>query len=185
LKDAKNIPLVFFEEAVNCILNWNNDLISQTQNSKIKVATNLKHKCLIAVIYSCGLRRNEIINLKLEDIDSKRMLIKIRGAKGKKDRCVQLYPSILDMFRSYYNMEKPVTWLFEGRSGKKYSAESISQVIKRAARKANINKRVYPHILCYPNLYKIQTFGFSSAQLCNPQSGTRHRYKIYPEMVGT
>jgi integrase/recombinase XerD len=124
------------------------DVLSKEEiGAMLKVATNLKHKCLIAVIYSCGLRRSEIINLKLEDIDSKRMLIKIRGAKGKKDRYVQLSPSILDMLRSYYNKEKPVTWLFEGRSGMKYSAESISQVIKSAARKANINKRVYPHIL--------------------------------------
>jgi len=124
------------------------DVLSKDEiGAMLKMATNLKHKCLIAVIYSCGLRRSEVINLKLEDIDSKRMLIKIRGAKGKKDRYVQLSPSILDMLRSYYSKEKPVTWMFEGRSGMKYSAESISQVIKSAARKANINKRVYPNIL--------------------------------------
>jgi site-specific recombinase XerD len=66
------------------------DVLSKEEvGAMLKATTNLKHKCLIAMIYSCGLRRSEAINMKLEDIDSKRLLIKIRGDKGKKDRYVQ------------------------------------------------------------------------------------------------
>lgn len=124
------------------------DVLSKEEiGAMLKATTNLKHKCLIALIYSCGLRRSEAINLKLEDIDSKRMMIKICGAKGKKDRYVQLSIGVLDLLRAYYKKEKPAKWLFEGQNGEKYSATSIFNDIKRAAQKAEIKKRVYPHIL--------------------------------------
>jgi integrase/recombinase XerD len=113
----------------------------------IRVTDNLKHKCLIALIYSCGLRRSEAINMKLEDIDSKRMMIKIREGKGKKDRYIQLSPTLLSLLRSYYKKDNPLVYLFEGIKGQKYSETSLSKVIKRAAKKAGIKKRVYPHIL--------------------------------------
>lgn len=108
---------------------------------------NIKHKCLIAIIYSCGLRRSEAIQLRIEDIDSKRMLIKIKGAKGGKDRYVQLAKASLEILRTYYHANRPINWLFEGPHGRQYSAASISKVIKRAARLAGIKKRVHPHIL--------------------------------------
>ena len=124
------------------------DILSKEEvGNMLRVTENLKHKCLIAVIYSCGLRRSEAINLKLEDIDRGRMLIKIRGAKGKKDRYVQLAKSILELLRNYYLKEKPKIWVFEGVKGSQYSATSISNDIKNAAKKAGIRKRVYPHIL--------------------------------------
>jgi len=124
------------------------DVLSKEEIGKmIKATENLKHKSLIALIYSCGLRRSEAINLKLEDIDSKRMMIKIRGAKGKKDRYVQLSGSVLNLLRPYYKKEKPANWLFEGPKGQQYSATSIFNDIKNAAQKAGIKKRVYPHIL--------------------------------------
>ena len=113
----------------------------------IKYSNNIKHKTIVSIIYSCGLRRNEAIKIQLKDIDSKRMLIKIRGAKGKKDRYVQLSPSMLKLLREYYKEYKPNQWLFEGQKAGQYSPESISQVIKAAARKSGIKKRVYPHIL--------------------------------------
>ncbi|MBA7572114.1 Tyrosine recombinase XerC [subsurface metagenome] len=115
--------------------------------SMIRLTKNLKHKSLLAVIYSCGLRRSEAINLKLSDIDSKRMLIKIRGAKGKKDRYVQLAVSTLELLREYYKKEKPEIWVFEGRDKQQYSATSIINNVKSAAKRAKIRKRVYPHIL--------------------------------------
>lgn len=115
--------------------------------SMIRLTKNPKHKSLIAVIYSCGLRRSEAINLKLSDIDSKRMLIKIRGAKGKKDRYVQLAISTLELLREYYKKEKPEIWVFEGRDKQQYSATSIVNDVKNAAKRAKIRKRVYPHIL--------------------------------------
>jgi len=124
------------------------DILSKEEIAGMMDATeNIKHKCLIALIYSCGLRRSEAINLKLGDIDSQRMLIKIRGAKGKKDRYVQLAKSILTLLRDYYKKDRPETWLFEGTKGKQYSATSIYNTVKDLAQKAGIKKRVYPHIL--------------------------------------
>ncbi len=124
------------------------DVLSKEEVGKmLKTTKNLKHKTIIALIYSCGLRRNESINIKISDIDSKRMLIKIRGAKGKKDRYVQLSPNVLPLLREYYRREKPKIWIFEGAPAKQYSAVSVYNVVKNAAKKAGIRKRVYPHIL--------------------------------------
>lgn len=124
------------------------DVLSKEEiGEMLKATKNLKHKTIIAIIYSCGLRRSESINIKINDIDSKRMLIKIRGAKGKKDRYVQLSPNILPLLRNYYRREKPDIWIFEGAPGKQYSEMSVYNVIKNAAKNAGIKKRVYPHIL--------------------------------------
>lgn len=113
----------------------------------LKATANNKHKSLIAVIYSCGLRRSEAVNLKIEDVDSKRMQIKIKGAKGKKDRYVTLAEKTLIYLRAYYKENRPAFYLFEGAYGKKYSETSVYNVIKKAALKAGLKKRVYPHIL--------------------------------------
>lgn len=113
----------------------------------LKATANLKHKTIISVIYSCGLRRSEAIGLKISDIDSTRMMIKIRGAKGKKDRYVQLSDGLLKLLRQYYTEFKPKEWLFEGQKGGQYTSESISALLKTAAQKAGLNKRVYPHML--------------------------------------
>ncbi len=124
------------------------DVLSKQEIGTIlKTTQNLMHKTVISVIYSCGLRRSEVINLKLEDIDSKRMMIKIIGAKGKKDRYVQLSQVLLQLLRQYYAEFKPQQWLFEGQKGGKYGTESISNLLKTAAKRAGINKRVYPHML--------------------------------------
>jgi len=124
------------------------DVLSKEEIAAMIDSTdNLKHKCLIVMIYSCGLRRSEAIDMKISDIDSDRMLIKIRGAKGKKDRYVQLARGALDMLRQYYKEYRPSVWLFEGQKGGQYSAESIMNIVKQAGRKAGIKKNVYPHIL--------------------------------------
>lgn len=124
------------------------DVLSKNEIGDILAATsNLKHKAIISVIYSCGLRRSEAVRLKMSDIDSKRMVIKISGAKGKKDRLVQLSEAMLALLRNYYQEFKPKTWLFEGQKGGQYGAESISKLLKTSAFKAGIKKRVYPHIL--------------------------------------
>ena len=124
------------------------DVLSKKEvGAMIKGTTNIKHKCIIALIYSCGLRRSEAINMKLENIDSKRMLVKIVDAKGQKDRYVQLAEGVLKILRLYYKKEKPKVWLFEGQGGHQYSATSIYNIIIKAARIAKIKKRVYPHIL--------------------------------------
>lgn len=124
------------------------DVLSKEEiGEMLKVTSNQKHKCLIALIYSCGLRRSEAVNLRIEDIDSKRMMIKIRGAKGKKDRYVQLAKSVLQLLRSYYKEERLSVWIFEGNKSEQYSAMSVYNVVKHAAKLAGIKKRVYPHIL--------------------------------------
>ena len=124
------------------------DILSKEEiAAMIERTENIKHKCLIVMIYSCGLRRSEVIHLRLGDIDSSRMLIKIRGAKGNKDRYVQLAKGALDLLRKYYEVYRPKTWLFEGQKGGSYSAESIVAIVKLAGLRAGINKNIYPHIL--------------------------------------
>ena len=124
------------------------DVLSKEEiASMIKLTKNLKHKSIIVIIYSCGLRRSEAINLKLTDIDSKRMLVKIRGGKGGKDRYVQLADGTLEVLRKYFKEHKPIEWLFTGQKGGQYSVESIEKIVKKAAKKAKIQKNVYPHIL--------------------------------------
>jgi len=99
------------------------------------------------LIYSVGLRRSELLNLHISDIDSERMVINIRGAKGKKDRISLLSSNMLNMLRDYYKKFKPVNYLFEGPDNSKYSSTSVSNILKKATAKAGINKKVTPHML--------------------------------------
>ncbi len=89
---------------------------------------NIKHKCILMLIYSAGLRRSELIDLKITDIDSERMVINVIGAKGKKDRISLLSENTLNLLRKYYKEYKPQKWLFEGQKGGNYSP--TSQIIK-------------------------------------------------------
>jgi len=98
-------------------------------------------------IYSGGLRRSELINLKVEDIDSKRMLIKVCAAKGKKDRYTLLSERLLTELREYYNKYRPRHWLFEGQEGGQYSATSVERLFHDAVQRAEIRKHVTPHSL--------------------------------------
>lgn len=108
----------------------------------------MKHRAMLSLIYSCGLRRSELLNLKPADIDAKRMLIIIRQAKGKKDRIVPLSPKILTMLREYYPAFKPRIYLFEGQeAGHPYSERSLQLVMKDALLKARINKPYTLHYL--------------------------------------
>jgi len=100
-------------------------------NRLFDVTTNLKHKCILMAIYSGGLRRNELINLRTEDIDSKRKLIKIIGSKGNKDRYTILSEKLLTLLREYYRQYRPVEWLFEGQSGGRYSTTSTEKIFRK------------------------------------------------------
>nr|WP_221408158.1 site-specific tyrosine recombinase/integron integrase [Fulvivirga imtechensis] len=108
---------------------------------------NIKHRCILALLYSAGLRRSELINLKITDIDSKRQLISVRNGKGGKDRFTLLSASILSDLRNYYKMYKPKEFLFEGATGGTYSSTSIVRIVDRAAKKAGIRRKVTPHML--------------------------------------
>jgi len=101
----------------------------------------------LSLIYSAGLRIGELLELRKADIDSERMLIHIKGAKGKKDRHTILSENVLQLLREYYRQYKPKEYLFEGQKGGKYSAESAGQLFKRAVKKAQIKKPVTLHSL--------------------------------------
>lgn len=106
---------------------------------------NLKHLLMLKLCYGMGLRVSEIVNLKITDIDSKRMLVHLESAKGKRDRYVTLPSSILDDLRNYYKAYHPKTYLFEGQFGGQYAVRSVQTVFKNAMRKAKINKSVGIH----------------------------------------
>lgn len=123
-------------------------ILSKEDISKmIATIKNVKHKCLVSLLYSSGLRRTELLNLKIEDIDSARMTIRVVEGKGKKDRYTILSERLVSDLRIYYKINRPVKYLFEGAYGNQYSATSLAKIIKRAARNANIRKTVTPHTL--------------------------------------
>jgi site-specific recombinase XerD len=93
--------------------------------------TNLKHKTILTLTYSVGLRVSEVVNLKIEDIDSKRMLINIRQAKGRKDRIVPLSKNVLKLLREYYIQYRPKEYMFNGQTSQKYSVGSCQKIFKK------------------------------------------------------
>jgi site-specific recombinase XerD len=113
----------------------------------IKSIRNLKHKCLIMLTYSTGMRVGELLNLRPEDIDSDRMQVKIRGGKGKKDRVSILSTKMLEVLREYYKVYRPGPWLFVGQMGGKYSEGSAQAILKAACKHAKIKKNVSMHTL--------------------------------------
>jgi len=129
---SKTLPKVMSLEEVSRILD---------------VTSNIKHKAILSVIYGCGLRISECINLKNEDIDSSNMRIWVRNAKGKKDRITLLSPSLLELLRDYYRIYKPKQWLFEGAYDKQYSTSSIRQVFNRSKKRAGVNVPATVHTL--------------------------------------
>ena len=114
----------------------------------LNAPTNIKHRMMLSLIYACGLRRSELLNLTLKDIHSDRNLIFIRQSKGKKDRVVPIGNSLIEQLRAYYIQYKPKTWLFEGQNnGEKYSARSLELVLKKSVIIAKTNKPVTLHWL--------------------------------------
>lgn len=123
-------------------------VLSKNEVKTIFASTdNIKHKCILMLIYSAGLRRSELLNLKPADIDSERMLIHILGAKGNKDRNSLLSDNLLKLLREYYRKYRPLEYLFEGQDGGKYSPTSVANILKKASFKAGIRKNVTPHML--------------------------------------
>ncbi|MBD3639157.1 MAG: tyrosine-type recombinase/integrase [Crocinitomicaceae bacterium] len=113
----------------------------------INCTNNIKHKCIVSLLYSAGLRRQELLDLKIEDIDSDRMVVCIRQAKGHKDRYTVLSQKVLEDLRIYFKKWRPKVYLFEGSPGNRYGRTSVSRIIFRAAQKARIGKKVTPHML--------------------------------------
>ncbi|MDD2293346.1 MAG: tyrosine-type recombinase/integrase [Bacteroidales bacterium] len=113
----------------------------------INATENIKHKCILELLYSGGLRLSELLNIELSDIDSTDMVIHIRMAKGKKDRKVMLSNVLLKDLTTYFNVYKPEKYLFEGQSDDQFSAKSVQNIVKFAAQRAGIIKHVTPHTL--------------------------------------
>jgi len=123
-------------------------VLGKSEVTKLIAHTNnLKHKCIVSLLYSAGLRRGELLNLKLSDIESSRMLVRIEGAKGNKDRMTLLSKSLLNDLRIYYKQYRPKKWLFEGPSNAQYTSTSVAAILKNAGLKAKLQKRVTPHML--------------------------------------
>jgi integrase/recombinase XerD len=132
-RKQKRLPVVLSREEVTTLL---------------RAARNRKHRALLMTIYAAGLRVSEVVALELSDIDSARMLIRVRQGKGRKDRQVMLSPVLLQALREYARWYRPALWLFPGANPEQpLRVASVQKVCKEAACRAGIGKKVSPHTL--------------------------------------
>lgn len=129
-KSEKKLPIVLSQDEVQKMFD---------------VCENLKHKVILTLLYSCGLRVSELINLQWSNIDRSRMIINILNGKGKKDRQVMLPEVVIPLLEKYWHQYKTKTYILSGQFSDKYSAKSVSEVLKQLAKKAKINKKVWTH----------------------------------------
>ncbi len=113
----------------------------------LTVLPNQKHRAMLLMVYSSGLRAGELINLRVSDIDGQQMRVFVRGGKGKKDRVTILSQKALDVLRQYFKKYKPKEYLFEGQNGGQYSTSSLRKVFLTALSEAGIKKQVTLHSL--------------------------------------
>lgn len=129
---SKKLPIVLSVDEIQRLFN---------------VCENTKHKVIIALLYSCGLRLQELIDLQWQHIDRSRMIINIIQGKGDKDRQVFLPETILPLLTKYYRQYRSVKYVLNGQTEPQYTQSSVRAVVKQLAEKARINKRMYPHLL--------------------------------------
>jgi integrase/recombinase XerD len=112
---------------------------------------DLKYRTILMTMYGCGLRVSEAVNLRVGDIDSERMLVRVRQGKGKRDRDVALSTSLLDVLRLYWRTYRPRRHLFPGRGATPVSTSTVQKVCRQACGKAKIRKRATTHTMrhCY------------------------------------
>ncbi len=123
-------------------------VLSAKEISKIlQVTKNIKHKTILLLIYSGGLRLGELLNLRIGDIDSESMKIYVRQGKGKKDRYVMLSENVLSLLREYYKIYKPKDFIIEGQNGGKYSPKSVQSIFNTALKKTGTKKKATVHTL--------------------------------------
>ncbi len=114
----------------------------------IRAPRNLKHRALLMLVYSSGLRVSEVVRLRVEDVDVERRLLHVRQAKGRKDRITLLSPAALKVLRAYASLERPREWLFPGgRSGRHLTTRSVQKIVEKARRSAGISRRFSTHAL--------------------------------------
>ncbi len=131
--EARKLPVVLSVEEVARLLD---------------AAPGLKYKAALSVAYGAGLRATEVVSLKVADIDSKRMIIRVEQGKGGKDRNVMLSPSLLELLRTWWRTARPQGWLFPGRDpAQPMTTRQLNRACHAAARMAEINKRVSLHTL--------------------------------------
>ena len=125
------------------------NILSQAEaRALIEAPVNLKHRTILKLAYSSGIRRSELLNLKLSDIDSARGVLRVVNGKGKKTREIPIHKNMIILLRQYFSKYRPKIYLFEGWSqGKAYSSTSFSMILKKAAKKSGLKKNVYPHLL--------------------------------------
>lgn len=121
-------------------------LTKEEAQKLVNSSTNIKHKLILKLLYGCGLRVSEVINLNKSDLNFNEKLVHVRLAKGKKDRFVKMPESISKELESYYNLLAEETLFPSTRKGKLTTA-AIQAIVEKAGKKANITKRVYPHLL--------------------------------------
>lgn len=150
---------LFYKEMYNKSLNLNQLSVSQRENKlppvlsakEVKIILththNIKHKALLSLLYGSGLRIGELLELRLSDIDSERMTVRVNQGKGKKDRLTILSHNVLKVLRKYFIEYKPKDYLFEGQNGGKYSASSARNILKQSMKRAKINNSATLHTL--------------------------------------
>ena len=131
-KKAQKLPVVLTEQEVSALL---------------KAVDNIKHRCMLMLIYSAGLRLNEVLHIRLTDLQPETNRLFIRGGKGKKDRCSILSPMVMELLSTYLALYEPIEWVFEGQQGGTYSERSVQEVFTRAKIKSRINVSATVHTL--------------------------------------
>ena len=124
-------------------------VLSRDEAARLLAAVDsLKYRTILSLCYGAGLRISEALNLKVSDIDSSRMMIRVRLAKGNKDRYVMLSPKLLELLREYWKAVRPGTWLFPRRGKDEHlTASTLQRACKRAGRDSGLSKAVTPHTL--------------------------------------
>ncbi len=125
-----------------------NVLSKEEVKAILQAPVNVKHRCMLSLIYACGLRRSELLRLEPRHVDSKRHMLIILNSKGKKDRMVPISDRLIEMLREYYKTYRPEVFLFEGQyKGTQYSEQSLQSVLKQAVVRCRITKPVTLHWL--------------------------------------
>jgi integrase/recombinase XerD len=133
IREPRKLPVVLSPQEVARLIN---------------AASSLKYKAALSLAYGAGLRAAEVVSLKVSDVDSRRMLIRVEQGKGRKDRYVMLSPHLLELLRAWWRTERPQGWLFPGRNPvKPITTRQLNRACHSAAEAAGIEKNVSPHTL--------------------------------------